>query len=169
MDAYIPHRFLIETGSVQELEPFLEHSFRAFELCHVKQKRPLTYAHLCNSAGVLYHMTGRFQQSRARHMESHDIRIKLLPEEDREELAVTFNNLGNVSESEDRPLEAIEWHAKAKEIRSTLGPRAKVAVAYTTLNMSRALVMLDRHEEARQCLSETLSLFGTEISWFYLA
>ena len=83
--------------------------------------------------------------------------------------AVTFNNLGNVSESEDRPLEAIEWHAKAKEIRSTLGPRANVAVAYTTLNMSRALVMLDRHEEARQCLSETLSLFGTEISWFYLA
>ncbi|KAJ5710647.1 hypothetical protein N7488_004803 [Penicillium malachiteum] len=161
--------YVRETNNFSMLRDILELAFAAYNEC--KNKRPedeLVFAHLSNSEASLSLNIGDFNACREQNERTLSIRQKFL-DADHEEIANSYNNLGNVCHSLGFYHEAIGWHRKSLDIRDKSGGRWSDAVALSSLNLGRSEWYLGKTDEALKRFHYALDLFKQSGNWNFEA
>lgn len=160
------HRYLKERDKFTQLQSVLELAFEAYkEFTHKKPEDELVFAHVTNSASAGFINNGDFKACYQANHTALKIRTNLL-EPNHEEIANSYNNLGNACHSLCLYWEAIVWHRKALEIRSTWGQTWSNAVGLSHLNLGRSIWALGLHDLALKHFKHALSLFEQSGNWY---
>jgi tetratricopeptide (TPR) repeat protein len=128
------------------------------------KKDSLLYANLLNTKGGVENKRNHSEQAYAAFFESRRIRENLLPKDD-EEIANTYNNLGNVYQSDCKYEEALDLHRKALAIdmNKVVEERKKI-VHIRYLNIGNTYAFQGKCIEAREYIEKgrthAIEIFG---------
>ncbi|KAL6719942.1 hypothetical protein ACLMJK_001863 [Lecanora helva] len=155
-------------GLSDELNLLLLVAFKSYDACQDEKKDPISYAHLCNTMGIMTHNKGDFISSKNYLQKCHDIRMQA-PDPDPEEMANIYNNLGNVEFSMLECENALLWHKQAEAIRMPKGDEWATSKGMTHLNMGRSLWKTNQKSEAWKRLDFAIAAFEFSGNWYLLS
>jgi tetratricopeptide (TPR) repeat protein len=126
------HRYLFETGELDDALSILD---IAYDMC--TDKTTLVYAHLCNSAAVIFFEMNELKKCQEMNDIAYSIRSKLLPENDLD-LANCYHNLGQLAGSRGDYDASMAYLAKAEKARISAGEEAIISLGLGHLIYGRA-------------------------------
>ncbi|RDW67055.1 hypothetical protein BP5796_09804 [Coleophoma crateriformis] len=152
--------YLLETG---EWVVCLELLNIALRLC---KKDSLIHANLLNTKGGVENKRNHSKEAYAAFFESRRIRETLLPK-DHEEIANTYNNLGNVYQSDCKYEEALDLHQKALAIDMTKAVEEQNKIVHIRyLNIGNTYAFQGKCSEAREYIEKgrrhAIEMFGAQ-------
>ena len=143
----------------------------AIETSAMKDQHPDLLADIYASTGLMWAHRGQFERSEIFLRKQHKVRAEMIPL-DALELSWAEVNLGNVTASTARYVEALEWQQKS------LGNRSKSAQEDHTVmkpqgllyqNIGRAHFLLNHYQEARTWLDNAIKVLSESQNWAMLA
>ena len=113
----------------------------------VPDKESALYAHLCNSAAVVYFEQNDLNPCRRANENSLRIRTAVLAPNDLD-LINSYHNLGNLASAEGRYDEALELLAKTEKVRTAAGQEALISLGLTYMMIGRVFTLQGKYSEA---------------------
>lgn len=121
----------------------------AYMIC--PDKGSLIYAHLYNSAAVIYFELNDLKKSKIKNDIAFEIRVKLLPK-DNLELANCYHNQGLLEGARGRQDQLLAFHNLAEQARIKAGEEALISLGLGNLISGRALFLKSQFREGRSAL-----------------
>ena len=113
----------------------------------VPNKESALYAHLCNSAAVVYFEQNNLNPCRRANEESLRIRKAVLAPDDLD-LVNSYHNLGNLASAQGRYEEAMELLAQTERVRVAAGQEAVISLGLTHMMTGRVFSLQGKYSEA---------------------
>ena len=110
-------------------------------------KESALYAHLCNSAAVIYFEQNNLNPCRRANEESLRIRKAVLAPDDLD-LVNSYHNLGNLASAQGRYEEALELLAQTEKVRVAAGQEAVISLGLTHMMTGRVFSLQGKYSEA---------------------
>ena len=124
-------RRLFEFGRLDDAQELLETAYET-----VPDKESALYAHLLNSAAVIYFERNELKLCQNCNDESLRIREKVLAPDDLD-LMTSYYNLGNLASAQGRYDKALEYFAKTEPIHIEAGEEAVVSLGMVHMMTGR--------------------------------
>ena len=144
-------RYLYECGRLDDAQKLLEIAYET-----VPDKESALYAHLLNSAAVIYFEQNELKFCQERNDESLRIREKVLAP-DHLDLMTSYHNFGNLTSAQGHCDKALEYFAKTEPIRVEAGEEAIVSIGMIHMMTGRVHFLrkdyaaaLDRYDMAEE-------------------
>lgn len=135
-----------------DLDQALSYFFKALDLSK-KQNNLLGIAINNNNIGEVYEFSGNYEKAKEYYTKSLDINKQLNNEKG---IAICLNAIGKTLLFTGFPKTAYKYFTEASIIDKKIGDKHFIAESY--VNLGRALVMLRRYEEAKQCLNQAIKI-----------
>ena len=110
-------------------------------------KESALYAHLRNSAAVVYFEQNNLAPCRKANENSLRIRKAVLAPDDLD-LVNSYHNLGNLASAQGRYEEALELLAKTETVRVAAGQEAVISLGLTHMMIGRVFSLQGKYSEA---------------------
>jgi serine phosphatase RsbU (regulator of sigma subunit) len=116
-------------------------------------KNPLGQAINYNNIGEVYEFSGDYDKAKEFYTKSLDINKQLKNEKG---IAICLNALGKILLYTGYPITAYKNFSEAAIIDKKIGDKKFIADSY--INLGRALVMLKKYDEAKQCINQGIKI-----------
>ena len=135
-------RYLYECGRLDDALELLDTAYQT-----VPDKQSALYAHLCNSAAVVYFEQNNLTPCRRANENSIRIRKAVLAPDDLD-LVNSYHNLGNLASAQGRYEEALELIAQTEKVRVAAGQEAVISLGLTHMMTGRVFSLQGKYPEA---------------------
>lgn len=132
----------------------------AYTIC--PDKGSLVYAHLCNSAAVIYFELNDLKKCEIKNDIAFQIRERLLPKYDLE-LANCYHNQGLLEGARGRQDESLAFLDLAEQARIKAGEEALTSLGLGNLISGRALFLKSQFREASERYEKAGQLFASTL------
>ena len=133
---------MYECGRLDDALELLETAYQT-----VTNKESALYAHLCNSAAVVYFEQNNLTPCRKANENSLRIRKAVLAPDDLD-LVNSYHNLGNLASAQGRYEEALELLAQTEKVRVAAGQEAVISLGLTHMMTGRVFSLQGKYSEA---------------------
>jgi serine phosphatase RsbU (regulator of sigma subunit)/Tfp pilus assembly protein PilF len=117
------------------------------------QKNPIGQAINYNNIGEVYEFSGDYDKAKEFYSKSLEINKQVKSEKG---IAICINALGKILLYTGYPKTAYKYFSEASIIDKKIGDKKFIADSY--INLGRALVVLKRYDEAKQCLYQGIKI-----------
>lgn len=133
------YRYLYELGQLNDGLELLKIAYDS-----VPEKNSAIFAHLCNSAAVIYYEQNDLELCREFNERSRGIREAVLGE-DHLDRATTYHNLGSLASAQGRYDEALELYAKTERTRIKAGEEAVIQLGLIHMMVGRVFFLREQY------------------------
>ena len=150
-------RYLYELGQLNDGLQLLSIAYDS-----VLDRQSAIFAHLCNSAAVIYYEQNDLKPCREFNEKSRKIREAVLGEDDLDRVA-SYHNLGSLASAQGNYNEALELYAKTERAHLKAGEEAVISLGLVHMMIGRVFFLREqylsaskRYEEAEEVFARTL-------------
>ena len=136
------YRYLYELGQLNDGLELLKIAYDS-----VPEKNSAIFAHLCNSAAVIYYEQNDLELCRESNERSRGIREAVL-DENHLDRATTYHNLGSLASAQGRYDEALELYAKTERTRIKAGEEAVIQLGLIHMMVGRVFFLREQYSTA---------------------
>ena len=137
-------RYLYELGQLNDGLDLLKIAYNS-----VPHRQSAVYAHLCNSAAVIYYEQNDLKPCRDFNERSRKIREAVLSEDDLDR-ATSYHNLGSLASAQGRYDDALELYAKTERTLIKAGEEAVISLGLIHMMTGRVFFLREQYLSASQ-------------------
>ncbi len=135
-------RYLYELGQFRDGLELLKIAYNS-----VPDKQSAIFAHLCNSAAVIYYEQNDLKPCREFNERSRRIREAVLNEDDLDR-ATSYHNLGSLASAQGKYNEALELFAKTEKTQIKAGEEAIISLGLIHMMTGRVFFLREQYLSA---------------------